>query len=227
MPNNYPFIVTQQLIIGAVSKWGSPADTLFHATSQALRKRLSNLIDEHFGQFALLKQRIAYAVYAIFSLLLLYLQSDDRSLIFEHLRERAADTQASLARLQVMEKSPFTRNDHYFADYREKFLTHYKAVRRQDSNSFIAQLDNGQSSGDEAFRQTLSTAMASIQSLGFHDFKPADIPRLLPPDPCEAAIEIMADVRAYFQGVCIQVTTCGWLIIFAQLRTNATSTMFL
>ena len=45
--------------------------------------------------------------------------------------------------------------------------------------------------------------MASIQSLGFHDFMPADIPRLLPPDPCEAAIEIMADARAYFQGVYI------------------------
>lgn len=107
-----------------------------------------------------------------------------------------------------MEKNPFTRNDHYFADYRDKFLTHYKSLRRQDSNTFVAQLDKGQSAVDEAFKQTLNTAMASIQGLGFHDFKPEDIPRLLPPDPCEAAIEIMADVRAYFQGA---YTCSPWL----------------
>ncbi|VDC05683.1 unnamed protein product [Peniophora sp. CBMAI 1063] len=165
LPNNYPFVVTQQLIVNAVSKWGSPADTLFNATAQALRKRLSRI----------------------------------SSIVFEHLRERAADTQAWLSRLQIMERNPFTRNDHYFADYREKFLTHYKAVRRQDSNDFIARLDRGESDVDEGFRETLNSAMASIHSLGFHEFAPANLPRLLPPDSCEAAIEIMADVRAYFQ----------------------------
>ena len=103
--------------------------------------------------------------------------------------------------LQEMEKSPFTRNEHYLADYREKFLTHYKALRRKDSNSFVTQLDaHGQSGGDDAFKQTLNAAMSSIQSLGFHNFKPEDIPRLLPADPYEPAIEIMADVRAYVQG---------------------------
>ena len=60
LPNNYPFIVTKQLIISAVSKWGPPADTLFLATSQALRARLTALIEEHFGHYTLLKQRVSY-----------------------------------------------------------------------------------------------------------------------------------------------------------------------
>ena len=53
---------------------------------------------------------------------------------------------------------------------------------------------------DVAFFNTLIRAITGINALGIHSVRPTDLARLLPSDRMEPAIEIMADVRAYFQG---------------------------
>jgi hypothetical protein len=42
--------------------------------------------------------------------------------------------------------------------------------------------------------------MAGLADLGFHGLQAADLAKLLPSDEMEPAINIMAEVRAYFQG---------------------------
>lgn len=46
---------------------------------------------------------------------------------------------------------------------------------------------------------SVKKALSALAELGIN-VQPEDLPKLLPADPMEAAIAIMASVRAYFQG---------------------------
>lgn len=81
-----------------------------------------------------------------------------------------------------------TLNTHYFSTYGDKFLTFYKGAR--DEDGIVDQLWNPES---------VQRAIASLAEIGINT-QPEDLPRLLSAGPIEAAITIMASVRAYFQG---------------------------
>jgi hypothetical protein len=109
--------------------------------------------------------------------------------------QRCADVaEQRITFLLEEEQEPFTMNEHYFMDYRSKFLGHYKGIRLKAESSFIDKLQN------EEYKLLLSKATSSLAALGFPNVDASTLPRLLPPDPMECAIEIMAEVRAYFQG---------------------------
>jgi hypothetical protein len=46
----------------------------------------------------------------------------------------------------------------------------------------------------------IDKVITGLAEVGIISVVPGDIPKLLPPDPFEPALDIMADVRAYFQG---------------------------
>jgi hypothetical protein len=92
------------------------------------------------------------------------------------------------------EQEPFTMNEHYFMDYRSKFLGHYKGIRQKAENSFMDKLQSKEN------KELVSRVTSTLATLGLPNVDPSTLPRLLPPDPMESAIEIMAEVRAYFQG---------------------------
>jgi len=154
---------------------------LYQVTLAILRSRIIAIVAEVFGRFEFLKQRVT----SIFS---------------EHLQACATNTRSRLQMMQAMEQQPFTRNDHYFVDYRDKFLTHYKALRRNDTQNFFCLLKPKDENGLKGETgELLDATMAGIRKLGFPEVQLGELSRLLPPDPMEAAIGIMADVRAYFQ----------------------------
>lgn len=95
------------------------------------------------------------------------------------------------------ENEPFTMNDRYYAEYRSKFLGHYKKDRLRSTNSVIQNLEDNNSPG---IKTAVNEAMSSLARLGFRSIDASSLVALLPPDPMEPAIGIMADVRAYFQG---------------------------
>ena len=75
-------------------------------------------------------------------------------------------------------KSPFTANEHYLGDYREKFLNSYRGAERREvvvreSHPHISGLDT-----------------ESVRNVGY-----------TPRDPYEPALHHMASARAYFQGL--------------------------
>jgi hypothetical protein len=93
------------------------------------------------------------------------------------------------------EQEPFTMNAHYYMEYRSKFLAHYKDARMKAKSNFTRNLE------DHNMGQAISETLISLTRLGLERVDAASLAKLLPPDPMEPAVEIMADVRAYFQGL--------------------------
>jgi hypothetical protein len=112
--------------------------------------------------------------------------------------EKCADAAARhIDSLLEEEKEPFTMNEHYFGEYRSKFLAYYKEARLKAKSQFIRNLEN-RDDGD--MMAAMSETLCSLTRMGLDQADASLLANLLPPDPMDPAIEIMADVRAYFQG---------------------------
>jgi len=113
-----------------------------------------------------------------------------------HIQRCADATEQRIDFLLEEEQQPFTMNDHNFMDYRSKFLGYYKGTRQKSQSTFI---DNLESDRHDA-RVAVSRILTLIAELGIHNITVSSLPQLLPLDSMESAIEIMAEVRAYFHG---------------------------
>ena len=49
----------------------------------------------------------------------------------------------------------------------------------------------------------ITKVLTGLAEIGMSGIEPEQLPRLLPPDRMEPALVIMAEVRAYFQGIII------------------------
>ncbi|KAF8504672.1 P-loop containing nucleoside triphosphate hydrolase protein [Russula emetica] len=176
LPNNYPFIVKKHFISSIVKEWNPSSKKLFDFTRKELTRRVKEVIEDHFSQYTQghLKQRII-------------------SIMHGHIQRSADLAEQRITFLLEEEQEPFTMNEHYFMDYRSKFLGHYKGMRQKAESSFIDKLQS------EENKQLVSRVTSTLAALGLSNVDSSTLPRLLPPDPMESAIEIMAEVRAYFQ----------------------------
>ncbi|KAI6010937.1 hypothetical protein F5J12DRAFT_822774 [Pisolithus orientalis] len=104
-------------------------------------------------------------------------------IVCDHLDLAATRAKEKVNWLLQVERAPATLNTHYYTDYRDKFLAYYRGCREnnQDIMSNIRQL---------AVDQNRELGISATVD---------DLPRLLPPDPLEVALGIMASVRGYFQ----------------------------
>ena len=144
-----------------------------------------------------------------------------RAIIHQHITLCLERTQERITWLLKLEDKPFSLNTHYLADYKSKFLAHYKGSREQHENTdLIKNIDahNAPPSPPPPiifpstttapppkpaisfFQPSVKNALASLAAIGLPGVKAEDLPKLLPPDQMEPALIIMADVRAYFQG---------------------------
>jgi len=100
--------------------------------------------------------------------------------------------------LMEIESDPFTLNNHYMSDYKEKFLTYYRRVRQD------ARIKNGDLGGANMGRQenerVTADALSLLVRLGY-EVKKQDLDKLLMQDTMGPALAVMASVRAYFQGM--------------------------
>jgi hypothetical protein len=142
-----------------------------------------------------------------------------------------------LAWLLELEQQPFTLNAHYLYDYKEKFLSYYKAHRKpslpaplrsalSQDNTAINELSPFQFGASEirvsSFGRThvasvdaveetpLRKILSGLLELGVDGITPADLAKLLPQDQYSPALDIMAEVRAYFQGEVISSHIYDW-----------------
>ena len=107
---------------------------------------------------------------------------------------------------------PFTLNQHYLSDYKEKFLAYYKAAREDDIRNFVtkqvkaykktsaSRFSASDDDDDEESPKGISKVLLGLTEMGITGIQPDDIYKVLPADEMAPAITIMADVRAYFQG---------------------------
>ncbi|KAL4066187.1 P-loop containing nucleoside triphosphate hydrolase protein [Scleroderma citrinum] len=170
LPDNYPFVVQKAYIIEVLQKWKKPALNLFDVVYDILRADVEQIVDRHFAEIGRGGAKQSVLM-----------------TVHDHLDAAASRTKERIHWLLQLEGSPVTLNTHYFSEYRDKFLAYYKGVR--DKNGYTSHI--------------LKTAgvqkvISSLAEIGLNT-QPEDLAKLLPADPMEAAITIMASVRAYFQ----------------------------
>jgi hypothetical protein len=93
------------------------------------------------------------------------------------------------------EEEPFTMNTLYYMEYRSKFLAYYKDARLKAKSDLIRNMES------KDMRQAIDDALCALTRLGLGAVDASLLANLvLPEDRMEQALEIMASVRAYFQG---------------------------
>ena len=97
-----------------------------------------------------------------------------------------------------IESDPFTLNNHYMSDYKEKFLTHYRRVRR-DARTRDGDL-GAENVNKEENEGVTAEALSLLVRLRYEVTK-QNLDRLLKQDTMEPALAVMSSVRAYFQGM--------------------------
>ncbi|KAJ8697219.1 hypothetical protein PTI98_007017 [Pleurotus ostreatus] len=190
LPDNYPFVVRSSYITSITKKWQFPAQILCNQVYNVLFKHVKSLIHDHFASFGQgnLEQRVGV-------------------ILQNHVQAACQRTEARIKWLISLEAHPFTLNEHYLADYKDKFLSFYKAVRQsQRSPTLLAHINRYAIAPpqNDSFDRTLQPTgipkiLSGLSEVGITGVKPEDIPKLLPPDTMEPALTIMAEVRAYFQ----------------------------
>ncbi|EGO00516.1 hypothetical protein SERLA73DRAFT_71538 [Serpula lacrymans var. lacrymans S7.3] len=149
------------------------------------REDLESIVGEHFGNLG----RGA-------------LQHSISVTVKDHLDSCAKKTRQHIEWLLEVEKSPNTLNVHYYSDYKDKFLSFYKGRRNDQSHGNT--LENLRSFRSvqgfpTTFESAVNKAISGLSDMGISGINPADLAKLLPVDPMEPALVIMAGVRAYFQ----------------------------
>ncbi|KAG9122986.1 hypothetical protein FRC07_000399, partial [Ceratobasidium sp. 392] len=193
----FPFAVKKELIVRTIDSWRTPVEEVFDRAQSIFFERLTALVDKHFGSHVYGGLRAAVM-----------------KIVVEKLEELQTATNQELRFLLKMESLPFTLNSHYYLDYKEKFLAHYKFYQGEQ-NEQIRRLRQPQSSTHtSSHRQQeglftarheepidhVEEALKNLRLAGLHGLKREDMVKLLPADfSQEAALEIMASVRAYYQ----------------------------
>lgn len=127
----------------------------------------------------------------------------------QHLKKCLERTEERITWLIKLEDLPFSLNTHYLADYRAKFLSHYKSAREKYEQPDVigaiqrykvTSIPAPSSSRHVAEPTGIAKALAGLAEAGLSGVSAHDLAKLLPPDPMEPALNIMADVKAYFQG---------------------------
>ncbi|KAF8553727.1 hypothetical protein OG21DRAFT_1441498 [Imleria badia] len=178
LPDNYPFVVQFGYIKEITREWSGPAMVLFDEVYAILRADLAKLIDGHFVHMGNGNAKQAILM-----------------IVNDHLDEVAERTKEKIRWLLDLEKNPTTLNTHYYTDYKDKFYAYYKAAR--DDGDLAAML-RGEQPRTSGFEYSVNTVLSKLNEIGI-SAKSNDLPKLLPLDPKEAALNIMASVRAYFQ----------------------------
>ena len=128
----------------------------------------------------------------------------------QHITKCLQYAEERISWLLALEDRPFTMNSHYLSDYRSKFLAHYRGARELNHQpdvmktiqSFsLSQARNTQYNTYNGQPTGVAKVIASLAEIGMSGIRAEDLAKLFPPDKMEPALEIMADVRAYFQGM--------------------------
>ncbi|KAA1470471.1 hypothetical protein DENSPDRAFT_774675 [Dentipellis sp. KUC8613] len=181
LPNNYPFIVIKQIILDFVKEWETPSHLLFERTNDISKLRARH-VEEYFGSFEHggLKSRVSH-------------------IVATHIRASAKQTLGRIEFLLKIEAEPFTRNRHYFLDYRAKFLEHFTNLRKKGPTARFVAIVEACPSEAKSLRHSPDVISRALTPEACHLTRPASSKTVNALDPMAPALGIMADARAYFQ----------------------------
>ncbi|KAH9917092.1 P-loop containing nucleoside triphosphate hydrolase protein [Amylocystis lapponica] len=182
LPNNYPFVVTELYVGQIIKHWKVPALELFEVVQETLLQKIKEFVRVYFQQYPELERKVAV-------------------IVSEHIFSRSQAALDCIAWYLETEQRPRTFNDHYYHDYHDKFFAHYKALRPHANNISLNEKLKAYNPSTASTSSThgVSKIIAGFAELSVYGIDPRDLAKVLPSDPCEAALHIMASVSAYFQ----------------------------
>ncbi|KAI0628425.1 P-loop containing nucleoside triphosphate hydrolase protein [Trametes polyzona] len=182
LPNHYPFLVVRDYIKEFIKKWQKPAEALFGEVQRILIRHVKKFVAEHFAHYPALQARVHSIVASVIS-------------------SSADVTLQRLKWFSYLESRPRTLSNFLYSEYQHKFYDHFKASRPKGDvprATFASRLEEYSDPNSDMYRY-MTKVLNGLTEIGLPGQNPADLASLLPPDPYDAAIEIMAGVRAYFQ----------------------------
>lgn len=181
LPGNYPYAVKKHYALRFTKHWDIPALRLFARMESIFKMELKKLVQQHFATFS--SGGLHHTILR---------------LVFAQMKNCSQRTMEKLRECIALEQEePMTANEHYFEDYKAKYMTRYKKIRRKHTqhNGQLQTFMQGGFQGSEIMRGAIS----NLRAMGLPGSEDALL-QLLPPDPIDNAIQIMAECRAYYQG---------------------------
>jgi hypothetical protein len=124
------------------------------------------------------------------------------NIVISRLEQCTKETTKRIEFLLKVEEEPSTRNTSYFKDYRRKFLDFYSGVFHGYNNDWYIDRIEERTNRSKEFSIALNTIISNLPKIGFHNVEPLELAVLMrASEDTEDALKIMADVRAYFQGM--------------------------
>ncbi|KAI0925224.1 hypothetical protein AcW1_007088 [Taiwanofungus camphoratus] len=193
LPGHYPFVVCITYINSFTSKWRTPTQNLFDSIKRILTIYVKGLTKKHFDKFSHGG-----------------LLNNVTIVVADYIESCCKTANSRVLWLLELEKSPSTLNTHYHMNYKDNFLAYYRGHRQSDTsghltsklkryNAYCTVTKGETKPKSTAFDQSVSKVLSGLSELGINGAKPTDLYKLLPSDPYEPALDIMATVRAYFQ----------------------------
>jgi hypothetical protein len=110
--------------------------------------------------------------------------------------------------LLKLERSGHTRNDRYYREYKDKFLSHFKLQRDTATHgTLLRDLTNmASTSGAQPhaqFKNHITQGLSSLGKAGFSGLDELDLAKLLHTQASDPALEEMAAACAGFEGALI------------------------
>lgn len=127
-----------------------------------------------------------------------------RGIVEECIRLLSEVTKCRVDEAWTMEqRAPMTHRDRHFLNYRTHYLEHYRLhyqSSRRGEGLFV-KLANGTLEDTQA--QLVATSLGNLIEAGAENINKMDLLKLAPHNDNEAALEIMAEVRAYYHSTSV------------------------
>ncbi|KAH8996866.1 P-loop containing nucleoside triphosphate hydrolase protein [Lactarius akahatsu] len=203
LPDSGQNNVAEEYLRSFTAKWDTPTNKFVRESERHLQAFIKEAIDARCGKFSHNGLPI-HLRYVRVSVLLIYDNAPCRDTIQSHLQECFIKTRSATDLLLKLEHTGHTRNERYYREYKDKFLSHLKMQRELAANNTVLRdLERLASPNGvqptTAFTSAITSAKTALSKAGFPAIEDLAFARLLPPHPTDAALEDMAKASAGFE----------------------------
>lgn len=227
LPGNVPFAVKKEMIQNFIQLWREPADALLNNAYSTISCHFSALCKQHFKDYETLRNLVMCVTYLTCNNA--YWQLSRFSHSAELIGHRLTCDKAARDRvnwiIDMEHQATFTLNHLCHLSYRDNFQAFYRAARWSQlglRDAFSSCYHKSRNETHVEKRQRLVDRLNSGH--------PTDIPDLLeliPSNPSDTTIGIIADVRAYWQSKFKHALVNFAVYSSPQSLSNAASIIFL
>lgn len=197
LPQNFPYAIKIFYIKQSTSEWKTPMENLFKSAETMFEDKVRGLVHHHFSRFSAGS-----------------FNTEMMRLVRAHLRACSERTHQRIHEmLKLEQEEPFTVNEHYLSDYKVKYKARYERMCNPEpiSSSIPAShptppatvvASDWASRSSATSRMHLTQAITSLTAAGLPTLTEDELVKRVRASPVstpEGLVEIMAEVRAYYQ----------------------------